>query len=319
MAYNKVIYGGDTLIDLTGDTVTDADMLSGKKAHDKSGASITGSMTNRGAVSATINPGGSYTIPAGYHDGNGTVRANNASLQTKTQNVTPGANWSGQNTNTASITPDSGYAGMSQVNVSVPMLRDNTLMTADTVDTPGTVYNGNTAQSNSQKLLRMHPTKDGMSYTGSYLYMKPNSYLGDAKASDVKSGKKFSSSNGIQLIGTWEDYMIVKKDIEIENTATYNPNTGGEASNFGSRTVTYNGKTLTFIGALDPIVSLSNTIGSGSLTHDNFQKNFQIWIRIVVSSTQVIVYRSSWNKTGVTLNNVKIVVPLLYADIPTIS
>lgn len=187
MAYNKVVYGGDTLIDLTGDTVTAADILSGKKAHDKSGASITGSMTNRGAVSATINPGGSYTIPAGYHNGSGTVTANNASLQTKTQNVKPSANWSGQNTNTASITPDSGYAGMSQVNVSVPMLRDYTLFTASQTETPSTVYNGDTAQSNSAKMIRIAPTKDGMCYTNSYLSLKVSDVASVAGLEDVDS------------------------------------------------------------------------------------------------------------------------------------
>ena len=40
---NKVVYGGKTLIDLTSDTVTAASMLSGVKAHDKSGVIITGS------------------------------------------------------------------------------------------------------------------------------------------------------------------------------------------------------------------------------------------------------------------------------------
>ena len=33
----------------------------------------TGTMANKGAVSATVNPGGSYTIPAGYHNGSGKV------------------------------------------------------------------------------------------------------------------------------------------------------------------------------------------------------------------------------------------------------
>ncbi len=41
--YNKVIYDGNVLIDLTGDTVTADKVLSGYKAHDKSGAQITGS------------------------------------------------------------------------------------------------------------------------------------------------------------------------------------------------------------------------------------------------------------------------------------
>ena len=105
--YNKVIYGGKVLIDLTGDTVTPADLAKGVIAHDKSGAEITGtstkdsdtsadtaaaseilngktahvkgklvtgSMTNNGAVSGTINTvAGQYTIPQGYHDGSGKV------------------------------------------------------------------------------------------------------------------------------------------------------------------------------------------------------------------------------------------------------
>lgn len=36
-------------------------------------------MTNRGAWSTTINPGGSVTIPAGYHNGGGHVSANPSS------------------------------------------------------------------------------------------------------------------------------------------------------------------------------------------------------------------------------------------------
>lgn len=40
---NKVVYGSATLIDLTSDTVTANDILTGKTAHDKSGAPITGS------------------------------------------------------------------------------------------------------------------------------------------------------------------------------------------------------------------------------------------------------------------------------------
>lgn len=42
---NKVIYGGKTLIDLTGDTVEASKLLSGIKAHDKSGAQIEGTCT----------------------------------------------------------------------------------------------------------------------------------------------------------------------------------------------------------------------------------------------------------------------------------
>lgn len=42
---NKVIYGGNTLIDLTGDTVTRADVQSGKTFHLKDGSTTTGTNT----------------------------------------------------------------------------------------------------------------------------------------------------------------------------------------------------------------------------------------------------------------------------------
>lgn len=104
---NKVIYGGNTLIDLTADTVTADKILSGFTAHAASGAPITGTclydadtsdatatvaeiltgktaykngvkltgtMPNRGAVTGVIDDvDGTYTIQNGYHDGSGTV------------------------------------------------------------------------------------------------------------------------------------------------------------------------------------------------------------------------------------------------------
>ena len=42
MAYNKVVYGGKTLMDLTGDSVTPDKLLAGETAHDKSGETIAG-------------------------------------------------------------------------------------------------------------------------------------------------------------------------------------------------------------------------------------------------------------------------------------
>lgn len=107
MAINKVIYGGNTLIDLTSDTVTASDVLSGVSFHlpsgetgtgscafdvdssdctavvaevlatktfAKGGAVLTGTMPNRGGVTGTISTkAGTYTIQNGYHDGSGKV------------------------------------------------------------------------------------------------------------------------------------------------------------------------------------------------------------------------------------------------------
>ncbi len=64
MNVNKVIYGGDVLIDLTGDSVSADKVLKGITAHDKSGAKITG-------IISTV--AGEYTVPQGYHDGSGKV------------------------------------------------------------------------------------------------------------------------------------------------------------------------------------------------------------------------------------------------------
>lgn len=107
MAINKVIYGGNTLIDLTSDTVTAADVQNGVTFHLPSGevetgtctydsdtsddtavvaevlatktfhargAALTGTMPNNGAVTGTISAkADQYTIPQGYHDGSGKV------------------------------------------------------------------------------------------------------------------------------------------------------------------------------------------------------------------------------------------------------
>lgn len=107
MAINKVIYGGNVLIDLTADTITKDKLAEGVTAHDKSGAlitgtctydsdtqdataavaeiltgktayvrgtKITGTMKNNGAVTGTISAkAGTYTVPQGYHDGSGKV------------------------------------------------------------------------------------------------------------------------------------------------------------------------------------------------------------------------------------------------------
>lgn len=85
---------------------TEADVLSGKTFSNESGIDKTGTMTNRGAVSQTLNTSTtSYTIPAGYHNGSGTV-----SITTQTKSCTP-------STSAQTISPDSGKV-LSSVSVS---------------------------------------------------------------------------------------------------------------------------------------------------------------------------------------------------------
>lgn len=107
-AISKVVFGGNTLIDLTQDTVvadkllqgytahgadgnvvtgtctydsntqdataSDSEILVGKTAYVK-GSKKTGTMPNNGAVAGTITTvDGQYTVPQGYHDGAGKVQ-----------------------------------------------------------------------------------------------------------------------------------------------------------------------------------------------------------------------------------------------------
>lgn len=51
-------------------------VLSGVSASSSNGLKFGGTMTNRGAWNSSVNPGGSVTIPAGYHNGNGQVSGN---------------------------------------------------------------------------------------------------------------------------------------------------------------------------------------------------------------------------------------------------
>lgn len=72
MAYNHIIYNGNTLIDLREDSIVAEHVLSGDTFHGADGESSSGSMTNRGSVTGTIaSKDGVYTIPKGYHDGTG--------------------------------------------------------------------------------------------------------------------------------------------------------------------------------------------------------------------------------------------------------
>ena len=56
-----------------------APYTAGMKGMDEPG---TGTMVNHGAANQTLNAGQSYTIPAGYHNGGGTVTANGLAGQT---------------------------------------------------------------------------------------------------------------------------------------------------------------------------------------------------------------------------------------------
>ena len=69
----------DKYQDVSGVTATAAHVLDGDIFVDKTGAQVEGTMPNKGAVSGSIDglTTTSYTVPAGYHNGSGTVSLTN--------------------------------------------------------------------------------------------------------------------------------------------------------------------------------------------------------------------------------------------------
>lgn len=67
--------GGLSASKLAQATATEGNVLAGKRFYAADKTLKEGTMPNRGAVDTTINPGSSYAVPAGYHNGGGRVKA----------------------------------------------------------------------------------------------------------------------------------------------------------------------------------------------------------------------------------------------------
>lgn len=124
--------------DVTSVTAGANDVLTGKIIVGSDGSVITGTMANNGAVSRTLDTSAtSYTIPAGYHNGKGTV-----SVTTETKSVTP-------TKASQSVTPTTGKVLSA---VTVAPIPDEYITTDDATATADKILDGETAYVNGAKV-----------------------------------------------------------------------------------------------------------------------------------------------------------------------
>lgn len=128
-------------------TATAGDVLATKIIVNALGQTITGTMTNNGAVSKTLDAGSnnqSYTVPAGYHNGNGTVQivleSKSATPTKSAQTITPTSGKVLSSVSVAAIPDD--YQDVSNVDaVAGDVLTGKTIVIADGTEVEGTMPN----------------------------------------------------------------------------------------------------------------------------------------------------------------------------------
>ena len=268
MATNKVIYAGNTLIDLSSDTVTASDLKQGVIAHDKAGNSITGTLTVPEQQEKTVDdlllaygrqtivPDSGKTLSKVIINKPDTLIAENVkkdvtiagvvgtlepTLQEKT--VPP-------STSSQTVTPDTGYDGLSQVIVeAIPTATQATpsitvdsagLITASATQSEGYVTAGTksaTHQLTKQFGKTVTPgTSDVVAvesgkYTTGTVYVKGDSNL---VADNIKSGTSIFG-----VTGTYVDSTPIEISTDSEMEAVLISENVGKVYKFTGASDTY--------------------------------------------------------------------------------
>lgn len=247
-------------------------------------------IVNQGAVTATVQEGDSYTIPAGYHNGSGTVSGvaggGNYQLQSKGP-ITP-------TKSLQSISPDQGYYGLSAVSIgaipdayqdvqSVTATASHVLANDVFVASDGTVTTG-TMPNNGAVSKTLDATTNNQSYSVPAGY-----HNGSGTVSITLEEKSATPSTSSQNI-TPTSGKVLSKVTVAAIPAKYGDTTGddGVAANvlYGKKVHTISSGSAvqitgtmanngTVTGSIDGLTTTSYTIaagyhsGSGTVTLTN--------------------------------------------------
>lgn len=221
-------------------------------------------IVNQGAIQVEIMEGTSYTIPAGYHNGSGTVKAltdtagEAAQYKVQAKTVTPTK--SNQN-----VTPDTGYYALSAVTVnaipeayqnvsSVTATAGNVLVGKVFVTADGTVTTGTMANNGA-----VSKTLDGTTVT----YTIPAGYhSGSGKVTITLEEKSVTPTKSAQTITPTSGKVLSKVTVAAIPAAyiTTTDATAVAANILSGKTAYVNGSKVTG--------TMTDNTGSGSATID---------------------------------------------------
>jgi len=224
-------------------TATAGQILSGQTAY-VNGSKVTGSMINNGAVSQTLTTqGASYTIPAGYHNGSGTVTANITNLTA------------------ANIKAGTTVGGVSGT------------FTSDATATAAQIMSGRTAYVNGSKVTGTMPVKTndyGAPRTGQpgRLYVTPEAGYHDGTVRVYTDDGNFTPANiksGVTMFGITGTYAPISTG---STTLTFNRSGSGNNVSSIIYRANYTPPKTNFLGSFQ--IPVTFTIGNIEYKGDPF-------------------------------------------------